>query len=117
MRPGMAVAPSASMTTSQPSTALAETDPTSRILPSSMRIESPLTYGSRHSPEMIVPRLTMAVFMRSPERLRKPVLSLRLVAREPADARIETPAVCDAHDDGDLVGLRRSGQHDRHEIG
>src|SRR4249919_1954000 len=62
----MAVIPSASMTTSALSTAAGEAVPTETIFPSSVRMVSPLATGARQSPEMISPRLTIAIFMTAP---------------------------------------------------
>src|SRR5215218_7524153 len=69
----MAVAPSASITTSHAAICEAEAVPTWTMLPSSMTIESPGATGSRQSPVRMTPRLTIAVFMPSVDmRLEKP---------------------------------------------
>jgi len=61
--PGIAIAPPASITTSQADSCVAFAVPTDVILPSSMRIVSPAVVGLRQSPVTMVPRLTIAVFM------------------------------------------------------
>src|SRR5215831_16275974 len=63
IRPGMAVIPPASMTTSAASTSEADTVPARVMRSPSVRIVSPATKGSRQFPETIWPRLTMASFM------------------------------------------------------
>src|SRR4029077_7941353 len=63
MKPGTAVALSASMTTSQAATASADAVPIEVILPSTIRMLSPLAVGSRQSPVRIVCKLTIADFM------------------------------------------------------
>src|SRR3954451_8896450 len=63
IRPGIAVIPSASITTSAASTCADDAVPTEVILPLSVRIESPLANGSFQLPETIWPRLTIAIFM------------------------------------------------------
>src|SRR6516162_2040812 len=60
MRPGIAVVPSASMTTSQPSTSAAGAVPTDANLPSSAMTVSPGMKGTRQSPETMAPILVMA---------------------------------------------------------
>jgi D-alanyl-D-alanine carboxypeptidase/D-alanyl-D-alanine-endopeptidase (penicillin-binding protein 4) len=59
----MAVAPSASMTTSQPSSMAASAVPTCTIVPRSMTMVSPLPKGLRQSPLTMVLRLVTAVFI------------------------------------------------------
>src|SRR5262249_61134388 len=66
MRPGMAVAPSASMTTPHPDPAAADAVPTDVMAPCSITTVSPAANGCRQSPLTMVPRLTMAVFTASP---------------------------------------------------
>src|SRR5215468_5264061 len=63
IRPGIAVMPSASITTSASSVATEDAVPTEAICPPSTMIVSPWVNGSRQSPEMIWPRLTIATFM------------------------------------------------------
>src|SRR5262245_31532731 len=63
MRPGIAVIPPASMTTSAASTAAAEAVPTLTMLPPSVRIASPAEIGLRQSPATIAPRLVTAILM------------------------------------------------------
>ena len=59
MRPGMTVAPAASMTVSaSPS----RPRPTAAIRPSSMAMASPSSSGSATSPDTICPMFTMSVF-------------------------------------------------------
>src|SRR5262249_39969562 len=63
MRPGIAVMPPASMTTSAASTAATEAVPTLTMRSPSVRIVSPTAIGLRQSPETITPRLVTAIFM------------------------------------------------------
>src|SRR6267378_2424186 len=63
MKPGTAVALSASMTTSQAATASADAVPIDVILPSAIKMLSPLAMGSRQSPVRMVCKLTIADFM------------------------------------------------------
>src|SRR6266436_4677364 len=63
MKPGTAVALSASMTTSHAATASADAVPIEVILPSAIRMLSPLAMGSRQSPVRMVCKLTIADFM------------------------------------------------------
>src|SRR5690348_3506688 len=71
IRPGIAVMPSASMTTSAASTCAADAVPTDVILPFSVRIQSPLTNGSFQLPETIWPILTIATFISLRRRLQR----------------------------------------------
>src|ERR1700744_1686480 len=64
IRPGIAVMPPASITTSQASTAAAFAVPALTILPSWLMTVSPSTNGACQSPETMVPRLVIATFMR-----------------------------------------------------
>src|SRR5678815_5052984 len=62
MRPGMTVAPAASITVSaSPS----RPRPTAAIRPSSMAMASPSSSGSATSPDTICPMFTMSVFTRA----------------------------------------------------
>src|SRR4051794_16808347 len=63
IRPGIAIAPPASITTSQAASCAALAVPTEVILPSAIRMASPAAVGLRQSPVTMVPRLTIAVFM------------------------------------------------------
>src|ERR1700750_139554 len=63
IRPGIAVMPPASATTSAASTAAAEAVPTDTIFPPSVRMVSPATNGLCQSPDTISPRLVMAIFI------------------------------------------------------
>src|SRR5687767_10901938 len=66
MSPGIAVAPSASITTSQAETAAADAVPTLAIFPPSMTIASPAATGDCQSPVTSVPMLTIATFIVPP---------------------------------------------------
>lgn len=113
----MAVAPPPSITTSQSLSWESLTDPIETIFPSCMIIESPVARGSRQSPVMIVSRFVIAVFNgTSYLESGKSVLLFRRGELEPAYARIQSPTVGQADDHGNLVGLRRIGQHDRYAV-
>src|SRR5689334_11307198 len=115
MRPGMAIAPSASITTSHAETWAAVAVPTWSILPALITIESPAATGSRQSPERIAPRFTIAVFIEVANSDQS-VLSLQVLEPQSTDARVDAPAIGSAENHRDLVGQRGIGQHNGHPV-
>src|SRR5262245_21486093 len=105
--PGTAVVPAASITTSQPATASADSVPISTILPSLIRMPSPVANGWARSPVTIVPMLTIAVRMEGSVWLVQPVLANDGVGGQASNARVEAAAIGKADDQRDFVGGRR----------
>src|SRR3974390_2318747 len=81
IRPGMAVMPSASITTSAASTSAADAVPTRTMRSPSVTIVSPDMNGSRQLPDTMRPRLTTAIFMRTSLR-RRAQRVVQIVGRE-----------------------------------
>src|ERR1051325_11722752 len=93
IRPGMAVVPPASITTSHASISCAAAVPTETMRPSSQTMLSPSTNGARQSPEQMVPMLVMATRMVQPAILWGDIgLSVR--SRESGNPVLDTKAFC-----------------------
>src|SRR5437762_12090242 len=128
----MAVAPSASITTSQLSTSCAESVPTFPIFPSAIRMESPLARGSLQSPVTIVARFTIAVFMSflrtrafieaaryracAPRELHQAILTLDVFKFQSTHPRVQSAAIRETDNDDDFVRLRCVRQGDGHPV-
>src|SRR3979490_420977 len=110
IRPGIAVAPPASMTTSQPSISAALAVPTRAIRSPSSRMVSPLANGALRSPVTMVPRLTTALRMIRLLSVSCGGGAVGVGVAHSGGAGIEPAAARHAEDHRDLVRQRRVGQ-------
>src|SRR6185437_2418065 len=112
IRPGIAVMPPASISTSY-SPSLPPV-PTDSILPAVRMIVSPTAVGAARSPVRILPRLKIATFIPL-----RPLVALAcddFIVSQAADPGIQAPPVGNAEDDGHFVRHRCIRQHHGHAV-
>src|SRR5437870_3627522 len=112
MSPGITVEPRASTTTS--ATCASRPRPTRAILPSSQSTVSASSTPRSSSPETSVPMFVTASVAIAV--LTQPVLALRLLLPQPAQARVEPPAIHDYSHYQHLIAPRRVRHPDLHRV-
>src|SRR5581483_3680358 len=117
MRPGQAVVPFASTTTSHCSISSALTLPTFEKRPSAIMIASPSTKGLRQSPLTIVPILTMAIrITQLLPSLAQSVLADDFIDAVTADPVIEAATAGEHTGDRQFIRHRSIRHHERHRV-